>query len=273
VQIVENLESFKKRFHFNPALAFRIGIERECFITDAKDTIVPDALRVISHVQKNGWRCRNAQSNTDPGNLLGYELSACQLETRTDPCNASEVMSALIIPDEGLKNTMAELELRPLYAEVAPDTIPLDVYPDPTERYARITSNMPREVLLAACQVAGTHVHIGMPDHETALKVYNRVTDSCESLCCSGDGSSGRRLEIYRVVAPSREPPVYADWSAFYLAAKRNGFETNPRDCWTLIRLTVHGTIEFRMFGSTDSLERIVHWAHECHRLCLQAAK
>lgn len=266
------LEAFKSRFKFNPTLAFRVGIERECFVTDMNGHIVPKAPLIIEHVRKNGWRTDHLPNRTNPGDMLGYELSACQIETRTNPCEITEILSALQLPDTGLRNVLDELNLRPLHLEVAPDDMPLDVYPDPTGRYAEITRTMPREVLLAACQVTGTHVHIGMPDHETALHVYNRLVGHCGALCRLGDGSSGRRLEIYCKVAPERDPPIYEDWQKFLDVANAKGFANNPRDCWTLIRISVHGTIEFRMFGSTDSLNKIERWATQCHTLCLDAA-
>jgi ribosomal protein S18 acetylase RimI-like enzyme len=49
------------------------------------------------------------------------------------------------------------------------------------------------------------------------------------------------------------------------------GFDKDPRKCWTLIRISKNGTIEFRMFGATPSLERIVGWAKLCHDLCKEA--
>lgn len=269
---VLDLEGFKNQFKFNPELAFRVGIERECFVADLSGRIMPKAALVIQHVQKNGWRVNGSSEKINPGDMLGYELSACQIETRTKPSEIMEVMSALQSPDSGLRNSLQELGLQALYLEVAPDDMPLDVYPDPTGRYAEITRAMSHEVLLAACQVAGTHVHIGMPDHDIALRVYNRLTEHCEELCRSGDGSSGKRLEIYRKVAPERDPPVYKDWQDFFTAANKKGFAKNPRDCWTLIRISIHGTIEFRMFGSTDSLSQIKQWADLCHTLCLDAA-
>jgi|SRR3989344_6135215 len=269
---MKSIESFQKQFSFRPEGAFLVGVERECFIADDRGRIVPKAPLVIQHVKNSGWHDRcNEGTRICPGDLIGYELSACQIETRTIPTCVSSLRSELEWPDRELGRSLQELNLKPLHIDVAPDDMPLDVYPDPTGRYAAITQNMSREVLLAACQVAGTHVHIGMPDHETALRVYNRLTEHNEELCQYGGGLCGKRLEIYRKVAPNREPPVYANWTAFLDAANAKGFADNPRNCWTLIRISVHGTIEFRMFGATDSIDRIVEWADHCHRLCRAA--
>ena len=157
--------------------------------------------------------------------------------------------------------------------------MPLDVYPDPSGRYREIIKNMPREILLAACQVTGTHIHIGMPDHETALKVYNAVVKHMTVLREKGNGSFGERIRIYKMVAPNWESLPYRDWNDFYDSAVKFGFENDPRRCWNLIRISVHGTIEFRMFGSTPSFERIISWARSakfakkrCYKLITREA-
>lgn len=149
--------------------------------------------------------------------------------------------------------------------------MPLDVYPDPTGRYQRITKDMPRKILRAACRVIGTHVHVGMRDHEMALRVYNYAIRHLAELCEMGNGSFGERLAIYKQMAPDYEPKPYASWEEYYNTALEKGFAEDPRKCWTLIRISVHGTIEFRMFGATDSIDRIVSWATRCHQICQEA--
>jgi gamma-glutamyl:cysteine ligase YbdK (ATP-grasp superfamily) len=161
--------------------------------------------------------------------------------------------------------------IRPSYIEVGQEDMPLDVYPDPSGRYQELVKTMPRHVLQAACRVIGTHIHIGMPDHTVALKVYNQVIGRCDWLCSRGNGSFGERLDIYRIVAPDCDPRPYQDWGEFYREACIRGFDEDPRKCWTLIRISKHGTIEFRMFGATSSIKRIVGWAKLCRDFCLDA--
>lgn len=269
------LHEFKERFQFNPERAFYVGIERECFLTNCNGAIVPDAPRVLAHIRKHGWNTPldEADVGVDLERVVGHELSACQIETRTRPRLIGDVAAELHWQDRELSRSLANLELAALHSEVAPDSMPLDVYPDPTGRYARIVETMPREVLLAACRVIGTHVHVGMPDHETALRVYNRVIEECDALCQFGDNSSGERLKIYKVVAPDAVPKPFGSWQSFFETAVEKGFVEDPRKCWTLIRISAHGTIEFRVFGATASIERIDSWARRCHGLCLDALR
>ncbi len=244
--------AFAERFKFDPALAYFVGVEREYFITD-NGTIVPRAKEVL---------------NLLPQPNFGYELSACQVEDRSGPCPLDELGNRLEENDRLIEKVLATLRLDRGFLEVAPYAMPLDVYPDPTGRYAEITRNMPEEILRAACRVTGTHIHIGMPDHETAVKTYNRVISKTEELCQMGDHTNGERLAIYRIMAPDYVPRNWANWEDFENYALRNGFAEDPRQCWQLIRLSIHGTIEFRMFGSPQSNEEVLKWATVCYQLC-----
>ncbi len=247
---------FLNRFKFNPEKHLYIGIERECFLTN-RDIIVPIADRVLDKIGINGE--------------YGYELSACQLEIRTKPIQISDVLTTLSEADDRLKNLQIRHDFGTLHTEVAPENIPLNVYPDPSGRYQRITAQMPEHILRAACMVAGTHIHVGMKDAHTALRVYNEVIRHLRLLCRIGDKSKGKRLQIYSVMAPNYLPQAYKNWAEYEAYALEQGFHTDPRSCWHLIRMSVHGTLEFRMFGATSDIQEIADWALLCHDLCKSA--
>lgn len=264
-----SFSQFKNRFTYAQSKAGYVGVERECFIVGLGGKIVPRAHEVLSSIEDteslfSEWHL------VKPGEF-SYELSGCQIECRTGPCKLTDLSHELRLVDKHLDVLLENKKYRPLHIEVGPADMPLDVYPDPTGRYQRIKKNMPREILLAACRVIGTHIHIGMRDHEMALRVYNYVIKHLAELCEMGNGSFGERLAIYKQMAPDYEPKPYASWEEYYQTALAKGFAEDPRKCWTLIRISVHGTIEFRMFGATDSIERIVNWATRCHELCQEA--
>lgn len=251
---------FVSKFRFQPELILKIGIERECFLTRGGkiSPISPEVLKRLGVDDK-----------------FGYELSACQLEKRIGPCELKDIRAEFTENEKILKRAEKELNFNRLFLEVAPDDIPLDVYPDPPGRFQQIVKSMTREILLAACRVAGVHIHIGMPDCDNAIKVYNTVVDKdiIDELCSMGDKSNGRRLEIYRKVAPDFYPPHYKNFEDFYNVAKRKNFSENPRNCWNIIRISIHGTIEFRMFGTSSNIDEIISWAKECQLLCKKALK
>lgn len=247
-------QEFRQRFQFTQHLAWNIGIERERFVTDAAGVIMPASNQFLVRLPNDG--------------RFGPELSACQLEDRVGPCLISEVSPRLRENNEAIAVRGWYAHLTTAFIEVAPETMPLDVYPDSAGRYASIATMLGPERLLAACRVAGTHVHVGMPDADTALRVYNGVASHWQELVTMGDHSHGERLRLYRVVVPNSTPQSYASWESFAAVARANGYFENPRNCWDLIRLSVHGTIEFRMFGATDDSCEVEHWAATCLELC-----
>lgn len=248
------MKKFTEKFKFNPKRKLFVGVEREFFLLNSEGRIAPIAPAVLEKIP--------------PSEAYSYELSACQLETKIGPCEIGQLKKELVKSEKELIRAEKKMGFRRSCCEVAPDDMPLDIFPDPTGRYQKITAGMPREIILAACRIIGTHVHIGMPDPETALKVYNRVIMHTDELCSLGDGSGGERLEIYKFMVPDFLPSSYSGWKEYHREAVKKGFEEDPRKCWHLIRISVHGTIEFRMFGTTADLDKIVLWAKRCHQLC-----
>ena len=248
------MKEFSDLFKFDPTKAMCVGIERERFIVDEDGLIVPKSAEVLGLLPE--------------GDRYGYELSACQLEDRVGPVRLHDVLGSLESNDREISIALKSLGLRDYFTEVAPFDMDLTVFKDPTNRYQEIVKNMPVETLRAACRVAGTHVHIGMPDMKTALKVYNGVINEWERLAGIIDGSHGERLKIYQQMAPRYKPVAYQSERDFYRDACDNGFDTDPRKNWQLIRITIHGTIEFRMGGATASHTLVNQFVKECYNSC-----
>ncbi len=248
--------NFSERFNFCPNKHLFLGIERECFLT-RDDKIAPIAPEVLQNIGINGE--------------YGYELSACQLEIRTKPVQDDRIEAVLADSQLRLREKESLHGFKTRHVEVAPYDMPLDVYPDPSGRYQRITEKMPEHILRAACMVAGTHVHVGMRDRESAVKAYNEAIKHMRMLCRVGDKSNGERLKIYTVMAPNYLPRPYKDWGDYEAYAVEAGFQNDPRSCWHLIRISVHGTVEFRMFGATEDTKEVTDWALLCHAICKSA--
>jgi len=255
-KISENdLNNFLEKFKFVPENAGLVGVERECFLADSEGNIAaisPFVLRILG----------------GPNDSFGPELASIQLEDRIGPIKISALAGELKEREKFLASAEEKFHFKRLFLEVAPTNVPLTVYPDPTGRYQTIVKNLPRHILDAGCRVAAIHVHVGMKDHETALKVYNKATEHLDELMSMGDFSSGHRFGLYKMMAPNWKPRPYRNWRDYCRKAVFEGFYTDPRKCWTLIRISVHGTIEFRMFGSTNDLKRIVESAKRCLSIC-----
>ncbi|MBV9158988.1 MAG: hypothetical protein JO019_00100 [Candidatus Kaiserbacteria bacterium] len=265
-----DLEAFKAKFNFDPALSLHLGIEREAFIVNGTGKIAPKAEHLLK-VMHGPYPMTEFGRPIDEEQRFSYELSACQIEGRTKPRTLQRLSAELRRCDEILALGMQHIDCRVLHQEVGPADMPLDVFNDPTGRYQAITAGMERDTLLAACRLTGTHVHVGMPDHETAMRVHNRVIKHTRRLCALGDRSRGERIRIYEAMNPDCMPEPFADWNDFHRFAEERMYTEDPRRCWRWVRISVRGTIEFRMFGTTDSSEEVFGWACECHRLCEEA--
>ena len=250
-----SLGSFMARFKFDPKRAGYVGVEREAFIVDRHLIPVPAAPQVLNVLRD------------DP--RFTFELSACQIEMRSSPhFLLSSLGRELAVLDERLRAAARAHGHLIDCTEVAASGMCLEVFPDPTGRYQRIKEALPHETLSAACRIIGTHVHVGMRDHRSALRTYNRLVERLPDLIRIGDRSNGERMPLYNIVAPHSTPPVFKDWTAFYDDARMHNYVDNPRDNWRLIRLTAHGTVEIRAFGTSPHLIDVIEWACECQELC-----
>lgn len=230
-----NLHAFLSKFVFNQALCGSIGIERERFLVDVYGNIVPRAKEFLDAIKDPAWT---------------YELSACQAEDRTKPQKKlADVWRELSANDQNAKIILRLMNAKLVALEVAPEHMPLDIYPDP--RYLDITAKITKERLRAACRVAGVHVHIGMRDLSHAIRAFNKLRKYLRLLCSLGDGSSGERLRLYKIMAAQWNPPEITSQEHFLQLAINQGFAENPRNCYWLMRISIHGTIELRMFGSS----------------------
>lgn len=271
-----SFDQFQSQFRFDTRHYAAVGVERESFLFRG-GKIAPIAAEVLERLGCT-WRAAPLLRKLFPHlNRFGYELSACQLENRVGPVAVHEIGEVCRVKQSLLENDLAiakaeqELGFRSRYFEVGPADMPLDVYPDPEGRYARLAQVMPEQMLRAACRTAGTHVHIGMYDPHSAVQAYRALAKNADRLCAMGDGSGGERLELYRQVAPDCAPPLYRSWQDFYEDAIEKGFASNPRDNWRLVRITRRGTVEVRVFGATGDTDRIVEWVEECWRIAMVA--
>lgn len=277
-----DLINFVSQFNFQPDKSMLVGPERECHLVGADGKIKPIAPTVLDYL----WSSVNGRKD-----CYGYELSACQFEERLEkPSKLSDARNMMLANQADITRAEIALGFKRAYYSVAPSDVPLDVFP--VERYQRITRDMPFKTLHAACRVTGVHVLVGMPDKETALRVYNHVVGYYEDLCRIGHVKDGKmfwqtnkdcaspwQLDGYSVserlwlfkesgLVERFLPPRYDSWDDFFERAKHEGFVSDPRRLWDFIRSSKHGAIEFRMFDTVEDLDIIFFWANYCLNIC-----
>ncbi len=246
---------FLAQYDFPSECTLKISIERECHTADKKGVIKANAPKLTTWIG-------------DPDQFES-DLPACQLESRLSKVERDEVGPGLWKQECLWRDLTVKYGFKRIFYEVGPEDIPLDI--TPKKRYQEIAENLPEDVLRAGCRVLATHIHVGMPDFETALVVYNYAIQYLNELCEMGDGSKGERLRLYKEMAPNYRPPKYKSLRDLYFTAQEQNFVEDPTKCWHLIRIHPNGTIEFRMFGSTEDINKIIKWTERCHDICREA--
>jgi len=244
-------EQFFSKFTFDPNKQGLIGIERERFLIDNKGKIVPRAEEFLEIIDDSLWT---------------YELSACQVEDRSVPAKKNaDIRKSLKENDRKAQYVADQMNVNLLFTEVADQDMPLSVYPGP--RYLEILKHISNERLEAACRVAATQIHFGVADINKAIDLYNSLVRHLDRLCRMGDHSDGERLRLYRIMAQIWQPPFYDNPEQFFQTAVEEGFVDDPRNCWHLIRISKHGTIELRMLGATENIDKILEWIETIKKL------
>lgn len=248
-----DFDHFMQQFSFDPTLAGWVGVERECLLMH-NNRVVPIAPKILLALHERG------------DIAVSCELSACQLETKTRPARIEDLRATLEADEALLTAYEQSLGISRLYTGLGPENMPLDIYPEP--RYIEIARSMSTPQLRFACRALATHYHVGMPDAGTALRVYNHIVTQPQ-ICELGDLGGGR-ADLYRHFVPHWRPRPYESWGTFHSHAIERGFAEDPRKNWALIRLSPHGTVEFRMPDATSDLDCIVLWGTICHRACME---
>jgi len=245
---------FLGKFRFQPARAGYMGVEQERFLVYPDGKFAPEAFEFLRSINDERWT---------------QELSACQVESRTRPqCDLAALKLELLENENNGKAVAAGMGLDMVNCEVGAESMPLDVFPN--ERYRRIVQTISIDRLRAACRVAGTHIHIGFADMDRAIAAYNAFIPHLDELAGLGDHSGGERLRLYKTMAEHWKPMPYKSAKHFFRVASLGGFAENPRNCWQLIRVSIHGTVELRMFGAAVHADEVVSWASRAREILAQ---
>lgn len=239
-----------------------IGIERERFIADSEGRIVSAIGTLLPEVWKE------AGKQGVPEDLFTYELFAGQIEDRILPCRSlDEARESLLRNDRIMSAAASRLGLAYDYSEaVEADRIAsLEVNPFDA-RHKQIWQSISPERRLSASIVAAVHVHISAAEDE-AVRILNVCRPNVvDSLIRIGDHSGFRRINAYRGMAQTDGvPPVFSEFSGLmdYIGSK--GGEKNV---WDLVRYKPSTkTVEFRMFGATQSVDEAIGYVNACCEL------
>jgi len=147
-------QSREHRFGSSPTLS--LGVEEELLLVDDARRLTPAAEDVIEAVGPDlkGW--------------VSTEIFATQIELKTGICaDSGQALAEL----EHLRRVVAEQGFRMIASGIHPDD-PEDPELIDSRRYEVVKDDL---VSLLKTPPCGLHVHVGMPDPETAVRVCNAL--------------------------------------------------------------------------------------------------
>lgn len=247
---------FKNRPAFDTERMLWVGVEWEglvyCLTTHK---VVPKAATILKSLNPK-W--------------FAPELSAAQVEIRTSPCpDHASLADELFFIRHVIDVEAAKAGLDIKFQDLGPMDMPLDVTNQ--ERYHEIAKALGEVRLRAACRCLGLHVHVGMPDAGTALAVYNAIAPSIRADI--EKRANDPRLQEYRKVQHDFEPPQLESWDDFYHKAVELDFASNLRNCWWMLRLTEHGTLENRLAGAGLTFDQAIDYVWSFREQCRVAVE
>jgi glutamate---cysteine ligase / carboxylate-amine ligase len=229
---------------------FSVGVEEELFLVDP-----------ITGRQANASAAVQARLGAVEG-TVERELHACQVELITDVCASAGEAAGML---GGLRRAVVA---------TGAGLLGSGTHPSAREGEAEITDKLRYEQIrdllgdAVATPVAGLHIHIGMPDPETAIRAFNglrRHLPLLQALAANSPYRHGRDTGL----ASSREvtvrgwprsgvPRAMRDFADFEAATRLLARAADVPDCtWFWWKLRPHprlGTVEVRALDAQASL-------------------
>src|SRR3954462_10701011 len=236
---------------------FTLGIEEEFAIID------PETRELRSHIQEilEGGKVVLKEQ-------IKPEMHQSVVELGTEVCDSIEHARAHVID---LRSKLAELAGRAGLKIASTGTHPFSHWRDQEitegERYKEIVENM--QQLARANLIFGLHVHVGIPDRETAIHVMNQTRYflphvyalSVNSPFWVGQdtGLKGYRLKVFERFPRTGIPDAFDSLSEYEDYCKllvKTGCIDNPKKIWWDIRLhPFFDTLEMRVCDAQSRVD------------------
>lgn len=234
-----------------------VGVEMELQVLD-RDTLdlAPGAVRIL-------------QACANDSKVVGVsaELMQSMIEVKTDICRTvGEVRDQLLPRLQRVRNIAGSLGYQLAIAGTHPFHRPSTSVVFPDERYERVQERL--AWLIHQRVVFGLHVHVGMPDGDTAIGVTNMLVQYLPHLLALSSSSpfwqgvdtglASCRAALYRTLPHAGVPRYFANWKSFrsfFRVMKDCRAIQSPKDIYWDIRPRPElGTIEFRICDQPASL-------------------
>lgn len=254
---------------FGSGEPFSVGVEEELFLVDP-----------VTGRQANASAAVLERLGPVEG-TVERELHACQVELITDVCgSAGEAVGAL----GGLRRAVVATGAGLLGSGTHPSAMEGEAEITDKERYERIRDLLGDAV---ATPVGGLHIHIGMPDADTAIRAFNglrRHLPLLQALAANSPFRHGRdtglasaREVTIRGWPRSGVPRAMRDFADFRAMTRLLARAADVPDyTWFWWKLRPHprlGTVEIRALDTQASLEDTAGLVALAHCLARHAAE
>jgi carboxylate-amine ligase len=254
---------------FGTGAPFSVGVEEELFLVDP-----------VTGRQANASAAVLERLGAADGKVE-RELHACQVELITDVCrSAGEAAGTL----RGLRRAVAATGAGLLASGTHPSASEGDAEITDKERYERIHDLLGDAV---ATPVGGLHIHVGMPDADTAIRAFNglrRHLPLLQALAANSPFRHGRdtglasaREVTMRGWPRSGVPRAMRDFEDFRETAELLCVAADVPDyTWFWWKMRPHprlGTVEVRALDVQASLEDTAALVALTHCLARHAAE
>jgi glutamate---cysteine ligase / carboxylate-amine ligase len=247
---------------------FTVGVEEELFLVDP-----------VTGRQTNASTAVQARLDAVEG-TVERELHACQVELITDVCHSARETVDIL---GGLRRAVVATGAGLLGSGTHPSATEGEAEITDKARYERI-----RELLgdAVATPVGGLHIHVGMPDAETAIRAFNglrRHLPLLQALAANSPYRHGRdtglasaREVTIRGWPRSGVPGAMRDYRDFCEIAELLARAADVPDyTWFWWKMRPHprlGTVEIRALDTQTSLEDTAGLVALAHCLARHAA-
>lgn len=258
--------------NFGAETDFALGIEEELILVDAET-------HCLQHTAVD-WLERVTVPPTE-GSAVP-EAFAALVELTTPVCSdAIEAVGCLA----RMRARLRAVGATTIGAGLHPNGRFGDVVHYPSERYRLIAREM--RGLMERTPTAALHVHVGMPDGETAIRACNGLRAHLpllQALAANSpfwhgidSGLATARAHVFRALPSSEIPPIFASYDEY---AERVDTLTAAAELpdytflwWDIRPAPVHGTLEVRAMDAQSSLLTVAGIAALVHALAIRAAE
>jgi carboxylate-amine ligase len=238
--------------NFGAEAPFALGVEEELLLVGDDNDLIDNASGLLR------------EAKPDAGEVEG-ELFKAMVEARSEvSANAGEALEAM----REVRRELLDSGARLMSAGLHPNAAPGEADVRQTSRYALIEDSLQGVLRTPIC---GQHIHVGMPDQETAVRAYNGIRTHIPLLNALGSNSpfwfgedsglASSRTVIFRSYPRAAMAPEFDDFEHFCRVTREvcaaAGVDDYTHIWWDARIHPALGTIEIRAADAQFDLRRV----------------